>query len=104
LSELTPLEAPPATEEAVFRTVREMLADVIGEDYVAEMDIDLDTAFYADLEIESIEFVALAERLQGTYGDRVDFPAWIATMEVDDIIAMTVGQLVSHIVRSLQDG
>ena len=33
--------------------------------------------------------------------DHIDFPAWIATMEVDDIIAMRVGQLVEHIVASL---
>ena len=69
-----------------------MIIEVIGEDYVTDADIDLDTSFYADLEIESIEFVALGEALQTEYGDRVDFAAWIATLEVDDIIGMTVGR------------
>lgn len=80
--------------------LRTMIADVIGDEYVSETDIDLDTAFYADLEIESIEFIALGEALQARYGDHIDFPAWIATMEVDDIIAMRVGQLVDHITGS----
>ena len=90
-----------ADPEAVLTAVRTMIADVIGEEYVNEADISVDTAFYADLEIESIEFIALGEALQARYGDHIDFPAWIATMEVDDIIAMRVGQLVDHIVGSL---
>jgi acyl carrier protein len=90
-----------ADRDAVLADVRTMIADVIGEEYVSESDITLDTAFYADLEIESIEFIALGEVLQARYGDQIDFPAWIATMEVDDIIAMRVGQLVEHIVGSL---
>ena len=91
--------APSSGE--VLEVVRTMIADVIGEDYVDEIDITLDTAFYDDLDIESIEFVALGEALEERYGERVDFPAWIATMEVDDIIAMTVGDLVTHIVTHL---
>jgi acyl carrier protein len=90
------------TEDHVLADVGTMIADVIGEDYISETEIDLDTSFYADLEIESIEFVALGEALQNKYGDRIDFPAWIATMEVDDIISMTVGGLVAHIVSSLR--
>lgn len=98
----TSLDQPAtADRDAVLADVRTMIADVIGEEYVSESDITLDTAFYADLEIESIEFIALGEVLQARYGDRIDFPAWIATMEVDDIIAMRVGQLVDHIVESL---
>jgi acyl carrier protein len=89
------------TPDAVLADVRTMIADVIGEEYVSETEIDADTAFYADLEIESIEFIALGEALQSRYGDLIDFPAWIATMEVDDIIAMRVGQLVDHIVAAL---
>jgi len=84
----------------VLADLRTMIADVIGDEYVSETDINLDTAFYADLEIESIEFIALGEALQARYGDHIDFPAWIATMEVDDIIAMRVGQLVDHITGS----
>jgi len=84
----------------VLADLRTMIADVIGDEYVSETDIDLDTAFYADLEIESIEFIALGEALQARYGDHINFPAWIATMEVDDIIAMRVGQLVDHITGS----
>jgi acyl carrier protein len=97
----SPLDGAPITGDQALETLRTILADVIGEEYLAEIYIDRETSFYGDLEIESIEFVALGEQLQQQYGDRVDFPAWIATMEVEEIIAITVGQLVDHIVASL---
>jgi acyl carrier protein len=85
---------------SVLDDVRRIIAEVIGEDYVSASEIEPDTSFYADLEIESIEFVALGEALQERYGDRLDFAAWIATLEVDEIIGMTVGQLVDQIVAA----
>jgi acyl carrier protein len=96
----SPLEDAELTEEATLDRLRAIIAEVIGEEYVAEIEIERETLFYADLEIESIEFVALGEALQDLYGERIDFPAWIAGMEVDDIIAMTVGQLVDLILGS----
>ena len=79
-----------------------VLSDVIGEEYVEELDVDMDTAFRADLDIESIEFVAMGEVLRERYGDRIDFVEWLTTMELDDIIALTVGELVDHIVEKLR--
>jgi len=90
-----------AQEEHVLDDVRAVLVDVVGEDYLAEMEIDMGTAFYGDLDIESIELVALAEALQEKYGDQVDFAAWIGTLEIDDIIALTVGNLVTYIAGAI---
>ena len=86
----------------VLDEVRGVLSDVIGEEYVEELDVDMDTAFRADLDIESIEFVAMGEVLRERYGDRIDFVEWLTTMELDDIIALTVGELVDHIVEKLR--
>jgi len=82
--------------DLVLDVVRTILADVIGEDYVSMMEIGPETSFQSDLEIESIELVAMGEQLQECYA-HVDFAAWLSTMEVDEIIAMTVGDLIDHI-------
>ncbi|HEY8544748.1 MAG TPA: phosphopantetheine-binding protein [Acidimicrobiales bacterium] len=84
----------------VLEVVRDMLVDVIGPEYLLDLDVDLDTSFDQDLELESLEFVALAERLLQHYGGQVDFVAWLATMELDEIIGLTVGDLVAFIVAS----
>jgi acyl carrier protein len=84
----------------VLDVVRNMLVDVIGPEYMLSLTIELGTSFDTDLELESLEFVALAEKLLDHYGGQVDFVAWLATMELDEIIALTVGDLVAFIVAS----
>ena len=90
-----------AQADTVFSEVRTIIGQVMGEDFISEIEIDSDTSFNLDLEVESIEFVALAEELQTKYGDGIDFAGWLATMEVDEIIALTVGELVQFILSCL---
>jgi acyl carrier protein len=87
----------------VLASVRAILIDVIGPEYAIDLSIEMETAFDADLGLESIEFVAVAERLQDLYGRDVDFIAWLATKELDEIIALTVGDLVTFIAASMSD-
>ncbi len=81
----------------VLQTVSGLIFQVIGEDFVLDEPIAMDTSFSDDLELESIEFVALAEKLQQHYGAGVDFVGWISKKELDQIIALTVGELVEFI-------
>ena len=41
-----------------------MLVEVIGEDFLMDVEVSSETTFNEDLALESIEFVALAEKLQ----------------------------------------
>lgn len=91
----------PRDPADVLADVRRIVVEVIGEDYVSELDIERDTAFRADLDVESIELVALGEALRSRYGDDIRLAQWIGDMTLDEIIAMTVGQLVDHVVTSL---
>lgn len=79
--------------------VADIIREVIGEAWVDETPIGMETSFSDDLELESIEFVALAERLQENYGDSVDFVGWLSQKSLDDIIALRVGELVEHILE-----
>jgi acyl carrier protein len=87
--------------QEVLHTLAEMLRDVIGEAWAQEIEIGMDTSFSKDLELESIEFVALAEKLEQKYGRKVDFAGWMAGMELDQIIALRVGQVVEFIAGCL---
>lgn len=92
------------TDTEVVATLTGMLGEVIGEDELEMLEeITLETSFNEDLELESIEFVALAELLMEHYGERVDFVAWIAELELEQIIEMRVGELVAFIVACLAE-
>jgi acyl carrier protein len=87
--------------DTILADVTRMLAEVIGEDYLSEVDVTMDTAFSGDLELESIEFVALAGLMKAHYGGDVDFVGFLADMDLHQIIALRVGQVVGLIERSL---
>ena len=78
-------------------TISNLIHEVIGEDWDLEEEITLDTTFSEDLELESIEFVALAEKMQGTFGEDVDFVSWLSEKELDEVIDLKVGDVVEFI-------
>lgn len=88
-----------AVKQEILEEVATMIRQVISEEWVQTASITLETTFAEDLELESIEIVALAEQVQGRYGEDVDFPGWFGALDVDAIIGLTVGQLVERIVE-----
>ena len=83
--------------EPFIDDIAALVIEVIGDDVLLDIEIGVATSFSKDLEMESIEFVALAEQLQQRYGARVDFTAFLAGLGIDEILALTVGQLAAHI-------
>lgn len=89
------------SRDQILAEVSAILTEVIGAEYALNLDIGMDTSFEADLELESIEFVKLSRMLAEHYGDQVDFVAFLAAKELDEIIEMTVGEVVTHIADRL---
>jgi acyl carrier protein len=84
-------------KQEILETVERMIVEIAGDEILLAGPLTMETSFNADLELESIEFVALAEKLQAHYGAEVDFDGWISAKELDQIIALTVGELVELI-------
>lgn len=98
------MTSPQNAKDKVFANVDALLREVIGQDWARDLVIRLEDSFVQDLEIESIDFVVLASKLQATYGDQVDFASWLAKMELEEIIGLRVGQVVDFIVECLAKG
>ena len=89
--------------EAIVETISRLVHEVFGEDVDVDLDITADSSFSEDIELESIEFVALGERLQLTYGERIDLVGWFGELDLDEIIDLTVGELAEFIAACLAD-
>lgn len=70
-----------------------------GGSLIEEKPIGMETSFGQDLELESIEFVALGEQLQLHFGPTVNFVGWLSGKELDQILALKVGDLVEFITQ-----
>lgn len=85
------------TQAEILKVVEQSLVEIAGDEILISGPISTTTSFNGDLELESIEFVALAEKLQQRFGEKVDFVGWISGKELDQIIGLTVGELVGFI-------
>jgi acyl carrier protein len=89
-----------ADPQAVLAEITDMLREILDEYGLEHMDVTVDTRFHDDLEMESIDLVALAGRLAERYGDGVNFAEFVAGMELDEIITLRVGRLVDYVVAA----
>ena len=97
--------AAGAATDAVLDELRGMLLRTLAEFGLSESDaagITMETMFYGDLEMESIDLVTLAGQLEERYGNAVNFAAFIAGFDLIEIIGLRVGQLVEYVVSALQ--
>ena len=91
------------TRTETLATVERLVREVMDDEAGLGPPIGMDTSFSNDLELESIEFVALAEKLQERYGSGVDFAGWLSGMELDRILSLSVGDLVGFIEACRQE-
>jgi len=99
-----------ADESSVLADIAGMLRSILDEiddgdrnEYGLDVaQIEMDTRFHRDLEMESIDLVTLAGLLKDRYGGRVNFAEFLAGMDFEDIIELSVGTLVEYVVRSLR--
>lgn len=90
------------SKDPILEQVIGIIRKAVNEDWIQDYDIDADTSFNDDLELESIEFVGIAEKLQEHYGKDISFIDWLSSMKLDQIIALTVGDLARFVSDNLK--
>ncbi len=87
--------------DTVLGEIDAMLRAILDEYGLDDAEIAMDTKFHDDLELESIDLVTLAGKLEERYGSSVNFAEFIAELELEEIIALTVGKLVEYVATAL---
>ena len=90
-----------AADADIFEFVVSTIRRTINEDWIADFEITRETRFNDDLELESIEFVKIADKLQAHYGDSLDIAGWLSGKSVAELIGLSVGVLTDYIEQSL---
>jgi acyl carrier protein len=88
-------------EELIFEQLKQFISEIIGFEYVEELNITMESVFTKDLEMDSIEIVAFAEKVKGKYGEKIDFVGWLSGMDMEEIISLSLGRIVTFIAQAL---
>jgi acyl carrier protein len=89
-------DADKAILDAVIATIR----STVNEDWIGDFAIDRHTNFHDDLELESIEFVKIADALQTRFGLQANIVGWLSGRSIQQLIALTVGELADFIAKA----
>jgi acyl carrier protein len=83
--------------DEIFDLMKQFITEVIGEEFVEEMDITPESSFTKDLEMDSIEIVAFSEKIKQHFGDQIDFTGWLSSMDLDQLIDLNLGTIINYI-------
>ncbi|HEX4725515.1 MAG TPA: phosphopantetheine-binding protein [Pseudonocardiaceae bacterium] len=86
----------PSNDE-LFATIAGLLLDVTGTPADRGARIAPESAIEGDLGLESMELVELGERMRAEFGDRVDLAAYVAGLDIDELIELRVADLVDYV-------
>ena len=89
------------TQTDVLEVVREQLL-MIMELEPDEIEIEMQTRFQDDLELESIEMIALGDAVKSHYSAKsvdgaqldVNFASWLSGLSIEQLMELSVGDLV----------
>lgn len=84
-------------QTVVFNDVKEMLTDIIGEEFIEEYTVELESTLTGDLEMESIEIVELAEKVKLKYGSSSDMSEWMAKLSLEQLVSLKIIDIVKYI-------
>lgn len=88
-------------QQRLLADLTAMLLDVTGEGERWGARVTPASRLEADLRLDSLEVAALCGRLSAAYGAGVDLAGYLAGLEIDEIIALTVGDLLDYVARRL---
>ena len=84
-------------EQRLLGEVIALLRQVIGDDPRWADRVTPSARLDQDLRLDSLELTALAGLLREAYGDRVDLVAFIAGLDFDQLVALTVADLAAYV-------
>ena len=89
------------SRDVVFTEIAGMLRKVLDELGADDVEITERTSFNEDLELESIDLVTLTGLISDRWGEPVNLAEFLADKDLDEVIALKVGDLVDFVVAAL---
>lgn len=83
--------------EELFTLLKGFITEVIGAEFVEEMDITPESSFTKDLEMDSIEIVSFSEKIKAHFGEQIDFTGWLSSMDLDQLIDLDLSMIINYI-------
>jgi len=92
---------PAPTADEVFDDLRAIIRTILQVDPEDGFVIESDASLTDELGLESIDLVNIGAMLTERYGEAVNLAVYLADLEIDDVIKLTVGALAGFVLDAL---
>ena len=77
--------------------IAEALAAATGDESLLSIGINGATRLEGDLRLDSLDLAALSALLRDRYGTAVDLTGYVAGLEIDQVIGLTVADVAAYV-------
>jgi len=84
-------------QEKIFGKIKELITEVIGEDFIEEYNVNMNSTLTGTLEMESIEIVELSEKIKLFYGQQIGINDWMAKMNLEELVNLAIKDIVNFL-------
>lgn len=89
------------TDAQVLDDLRAIIRQILQMEPEDDFPIESDASLTDELGLESIDLVNIGAMLTERYGEAVNLAVYLADQEIDDVIKLTVGALVTFVLDAL---
>ena len=93
-----------SAQDSLITQIAALLQEVTGEGQQWLAALGPHTRLDADLLLESVELAELGDALARRYGEQVDLVGHVATLELDQIIALTIADVAVYVASRTTGG
>jgi hypothetical protein len=93
-----------SAQDPLVAQIGALLREVTGEGEQWLAALGPHTCLDADLLLESVELAELGDALARRYGEQVDLVGHVATLELDQIIALTIADVAAYVASRTTGG
>ena len=86
----------------IFNKIKELITEVIGQSFMEEYDLNMESTLTGDLEMESIEIVQLSIKIIGFYGKQINLEDWMAKMTLEELVNLSIKDIVNFLEACMQ--
>ncbi|MBR7835555.1 hypothetical protein KDL01_19925 [Actinospica durhamensis] len=82
---------------ALLEEIADLLCAALGQDTAWRAALGPATRLDGELFLDSLELAAFGAALTARYGEPVDLPAYVAGLDIDAIIELTLAQVAEYV-------
>jgi acyl carrier protein len=97
ISKTSPEGSQAIEPGSIAAQIVEVTTEIIGADVAEFLVFTKQSSFIKDMEMDSLQIIHLATRVNETYGEKADFIGWLSAQPINELLDLTIGDVAAFL-------